>query len=418
VTSLIAVVALSASAQSFTPPSPLDASDTDGHDGAAFGVDLDGKPVVGGTIVSNADKWPDTAGIIMSNQWMDVECTGVLVAPDVVLTAGHCNIGIKRVILGTNNYDQGGEIIAVSHIWEYKYGTGETAVDPSNSENQPSVDMTVLKLASKAHAKPRAIASGEIADQYIVDGASVTVVGYGAHDPQGYQYDDKLREGDTEIFDADCSDLYNGCVPQISPGGELAAGGSGTADSCYGDSGGPLYLNTPDGIYLAGLTSRGPAPCGSWGSIYVRPDAVIDYIEEVTGETIGGLPPDPVAPPIYTTKNTAAITTIEPRDPDGDDGMTYAIKVAPNNGSATVDEDGTVRFQPESGFLGSDQVVVTVTDPNGMAADAIIAVKVLSHHAYKDATGNSAGGCDVSGGAGGGMLAFAAVMLLGARRRR
>ena len=53
--------------------------------------------VVGGSQV-DAGEYEDAAGIIFSNS---VECTGVLVAPNVVLTAGHCVGGITHVILGT-----------------------------------------------------------------------------------------------------------------------------------------------------------------------------------------------------------------------------------------------------------------------------------------------------------------------------
>jgi len=417
-TTLIATLALSASAG---PLSTTIADSTDTGDTRELPTlpDRDGTdsaPVVGGELVPNPDDWPDAAGIIMSNSWMDVECTGVLVTPDVVLTAGHCNIGIKRVILGTNNYDHGGEIIPVKQTFEYKFGTQPTASD-NNGDYQPSEDVTVVVLQHAAAEKPRPIADGEIADRYVKDGAAVTIVGYGAHDPNGYQYDDKLRQADTTVSDADCSDLYNGCEPSVSPGGEMVAGGNGI-DSCYGDSGGPLYLDTPEGVFLTGLTSRGPPPCGSWGSIYVRADAIVDYIEEVTGEQVGGSPPDPVAPPLYTTKNNPGTTVIDPRDPDGNDGLTYAIKTNANNGNATVDGTGTVTFQPETGFAGSDAIVVTVTDPAGYSADVQVIVKILSKREYEDATGQEAPrGCDSTGTGG---IGFAGLLLAGllSRRRR
>jgi MYXO-CTERM domain-containing protein len=85
-----------------------------------------------------------------------------------------------------------------------------------------------------------------------------------------------------EIIDHDCSETQRGCMVEVQADeGELAA--SGEADACFGDSGGPLYLETPSGYYLAGITSRGfdnsrGAPCGT-GSIFVRPDALIDWIE-------------------------------------------------------------------------------------------------------------------------------------------
>jgi uncharacterized protein (TIGR03382 family) len=79
-----------------------------------------------------------------------------------------------------------------------------------------------------------------------------------------------------------------GCVHAIQPGGEFVAGGGGT-DSCFGDSGGPVYLDTPRGVVAIGAVSRGvngaQMPCGS-GGIYVRTDKIIDWIEQTTGRTV------------------------------------------------------------------------------------------------------------------------------------
>src|SRR5205823_13940146 len=70
------------------------------------------------------------------------------------------------------------------------------------------------------------------------------------------------------------------------PGGELVAGGAGT-DSCFGDSGGPVYLDTPRGAVVIAAVSRGvdnaATPCGG-GGIYVRTDKVVAWLEATTGK--------------------------------------------------------------------------------------------------------------------------------------
>ena len=89
------------------------------------------------------------------------------------------------------------------------------------------------------------------------------------------------------VVDPDCSG-GNGCNPQVAPGGEFVAGGGGT-DSCFGDSGGPVYLDTPRGAVVIGAVSRGvdgaATPCGG-GGIYVRTDKVIAWIEETAARAI------------------------------------------------------------------------------------------------------------------------------------
>jgi secreted trypsin-like serine protease len=71
-------------------------------------------------------------------------------------------------------------------------------------------------------------------------------------------------------------------------GREIVAGApSLDKDTCNGDSGGPLYVQSSDGsLYLAGTTSRptgtpGLRPCGN-GGIYVRTDgAVVNWIQSL-----------------------------------------------------------------------------------------------------------------------------------------
>ena len=226
--------------------------------------------VVGGSQVRDGD-WPDTAAVYFGGE---VGCTGVLIAPNAVLSAGHCVGGISAVKLNTNDYSQGGERIAVADVIEYP-------------DSQRTYDLAILILEEESSVEPAVIAQDCVLDE-LSEGAEVTIVGYGALDPQGYQYSSELMEGFTTIDDPECTDLSSGCANAVSPGGELGAGASDEVDSCYGDSGGPLYLSTDEGDYLVGITSRGyntSWDCGS-GGIYVRPDAVIDWLEESIGESL------------------------------------------------------------------------------------------------------------------------------------
>jgi secreted trypsin-like serine protease len=92
----------------------------------------------------------------------------------------------------------------------------------------------------------------------------------------------------TAVTDPDCSD-GNGCNSTVAPGGEFVAGGTGTADSCFGDSGGPVYFDTANGAVVVGAVSRGvdnaSTPCGG-GGIYVRTDKIVQWLETTTGKTI------------------------------------------------------------------------------------------------------------------------------------
>jgi len=211
------------------------------HDGAVL-------PVIGGGDAP-PDRWPDATAIVYADG--SVDCTGTLIAPDLVLTARHCDRAIARVSVGAparSRLDEG-ELIDVTERFD-----------------DPDADVAVLRLAKASTHQPRHLVGGWLRFD-VIDQAAVTIVGYGAIDPAGVEVVDPLQEAFTTITDA-ASNL------------ELRAGGDGV-DTCRGDSGGPLYL----GGYLAGVTSRGTVPCGA-GGIYVRTDAIAAWIEDATGETL------------------------------------------------------------------------------------------------------------------------------------
>jgi hypothetical protein len=220
--------------------------------------------VMGGTIVHDG-RWDEVSAHA---------CSGVLIAPRWVLTAAHCTLGNTDVQL--QHREEGHEVV-------------DTITHP---DWQNTLDVGLLQLASEASVPPARPALG-CGSQYVVDGATVQIVGYGATSPDGSQFNDEMREATTEIVDADCSDDGWSC---LMPGKELIAGHPGV-DTCPGDSGGPLYVLSSVGPLLAGITSRAAnpgatptggveEPCGTVPGLYVRVDAVVDWIEETIGEPL------------------------------------------------------------------------------------------------------------------------------------
>lgn len=134
-------------------------------------------------------------------------------------------------------------------------------------------DIALLLLASPFDGIPNApLLSKEREQELIHHGDLGFVAGYGVYD-----LDDKLN-GELYISDA--------VIDILGPQELLTRRLDLLGDSCYGDSGGPLYVPTEEGDFLVGLVSRGRSDvtrdCGD-GGVYTLLSAHLPWIAKAAG---------------------------------------------------------------------------------------------------------------------------------------
>lgn len=207
-------------------------------------------PIVGGEVVAPG-AWPEIVAIDLGR----LQCTGTLVAPNLVLTAAHCFADGPlpekvRVIIGDES---------VQPTWQTTAQVYRLHPDYCVDCDWDAFDFAYVVLREDAPATPAKILTSQAQWNDLMDeGASVLLIGYG-NDEKGLG--SIKRQAATTIRRYSESFL------------EFLAGGDGV-DSCHGDSGGPAYVTTKDGeVLLAGVLSRG-YPCGQGGFYGIAYSAV------------------------------------------------------------------------------------------------------------------------------------------------
>jgi secreted trypsin-like serine protease len=209
--------------------------------------------ITNGTLDGN--KHPNVGGLVASEPYSDgtwIYCSGTLISPTVFLTAAHCGEDGERVAVTFDTAYQEGD--------KLYYGTFEADPLYNQSQSDPH-DIAVVVLDKPVKGITPALLPEADSLSSLSGSQTFTSVGYGAFEvtnqPGGHDY----LYNDVRMVATGTLNSINPAWLRISM--NPATGNGGT---CYGDSGGPNFLDDTD--VIAAITITGDAVCRSTNVVY------------------------------------------------------------------------------------------------------------------------------------------------------
>lgn len=192
-------------------------------------------------------------------------CGGAILAPRLVLTAGHCVAGMNRrqirqteVVAGRTRLNSSqGEVAKVAQSYMPRRPNGKRRY--REVDGTSDWDVALLRLRSPLSSPPIKLAGPDERAAW-APGQVVWSTGWGVTGPFANRVPARLRVArQVMMSDGLCRRSEGNVYRKVTM--NCIGGPGGNASTCFGDSGGPLAARTSDGFRLVGLTSFGDDFC-------------------------------------------------------------------------------------------------------------------------------------------------------------
>jgi secreted trypsin-like serine protease len=256
--------------------------------------------IIGGHSASIAE-FPSLAYLIGEDATGAFSCTGTVIAPRVILTAGHCveNLeagamypdGSFAVATGVANLKR----IERSQISEVE----QAVVFPGFTPKKLHGDAGLLILAEPVAAPPLPLATAADAALY-AGGSPIDIAGWGQTNPRVPGGPAQLQAGSSVVLPpGECKDKTKRYEPDYVTAQQVCAVDipSKKSGACHGDSGGPAIAHRADGTPVEiGIVSTGGPNCNlALPNIFTRVDYISTWVAGWVAAAETGTPPPALA---------------------------------------------------------------------------------------------------------------------------
>jgi len=278
--------------------------------------------IIGGRDATIAE-FPSLAYIEAHEGQSGFSCTGTVVSPRVILTAGHCVENLERgIFTPARDYAVAtGTAAPGNALRENVFRVVETHVFPGFDPGNLRGDAGILVLDRPTPAPPIALAGPADATLYGA-GTAIQLAGWGLTKANAVDRPEGLRATTLVVQPASfCKQKTRRYYPPYSPASQFCALDvpGKRSGGCFGDSGGPAIGQRADGtqVELGVISTGGPFCSTKLPNVLTRADFISPWVAEWIAAIETGAPRpalDPNTPFPLMTRPVAeafAVYTLE-----------------------------------------------------------------------------------------------------------